>query len=172
MSEYFRAADIKAAHRSTTPATLNMINTLFGKNELRGLHKREYAATSESISIKQPHISAGEESSAGAQPILQKSFKGAWGQISPTSEKWLQATLLAKCEADRVRRLASRAKRALFALLATSFCDPPGGASKAGLSPNKFLKISVLSGKMTVYKDSHQKGIEAIHQNKEGGFCT
>jgi len=50
---------------------------------------------------------AGEESSAGAQPILQKSFKGAWGQISPTSAKWLQATLLAKCEADRVRRLAS-----------------------------------------------------------------
>ena len=38
---------------------------------------------------------------------MQKSFKGAWGQISPTSEKWLQATLLAKCEADRVRRLAS-----------------------------------------------------------------
>ncbi len=107
MSEYFRAADIKAAHRSTTPATLNMINTLFGKNELCGLHKREYAATSESIPIKQPHISAGEESSAGAQPILQKSFKGAWGQISPTSAKWLQATLLAKCEADRVRRLAS-----------------------------------------------------------------
>ena len=107
MSEYFRAADIKAAHRSTTPATLNMINTLFGKNELCGLHKREYAATSESIPIKQPHISAGEESSAGAQPILQKSFKGAWGQISPTSAKWLQATLLAKCEAGRVRRLAS-----------------------------------------------------------------
>jgi len=50
---------------------------------------------------------AGEESSAGAQPILQKSFKGAWGQISPTSAKWLQATLLAKCEAGRVRRLAS-----------------------------------------------------------------
>jgi len=64
------------------------------------------------------------------------------------------------------------AKRALFALLAASFCDPPGGASKAGLSPNKFLKISVLSGKMTVYKDSHQKGIEAINQNKEGGFYT
>jgi hypothetical protein len=60
MSEYFRAADIKAAHRSTTPATLNMINTLFGKNELRGLHKREYAATSESIPIKQPHISAAD----------------------------------------------------------------------------------------------------------------
>ena len=38
---------------------------------------------------------------------MQKSFKGAWGQISPTSEKWLQATLLAKCEAGRVRRLAS-----------------------------------------------------------------
>ncbi len=61
MSEYFRAADIKAAHRSTTPATLNMINTLFGKNELCGLHKREYAATSESIPIKQPHISAGND---------------------------------------------------------------------------------------------------------------
>ena len=43
----------------------------------------------------------------GAQPILQKSFKGAWGQISPTSEKWLQATLLAKCEADRIRAAAS-----------------------------------------------------------------
>ncbi|BDF58932.1 hypothetical protein CE91St36_17490 [Christensenellaceae bacterium] len=26
---------------------------------------------------------------------MQKSFKGAWGQISPTSEKWLQAALLA-----------------------------------------------------------------------------
>lgn len=38
---------------------------------------------------------------------MQKSFKGAWGQISPTSEKWLQATLLAKCEVGRVRRLAS-----------------------------------------------------------------
>ena len=38
---------------------------------------------------------------------MQKSFKGAWGQISPTSEKWLQATLLAKCEADRVRTAAS-----------------------------------------------------------------
>jgi len=50
---------------------------------------------------------AGEESSAGAQPILQKSFKGAWGQISPTSEKWLQATLLAKCEVGRVRAAAS-----------------------------------------------------------------
>ena len=38
-----------------------MINTLFGKNELCGLHKREYAATSESIPIKQPHISAGDD---------------------------------------------------------------------------------------------------------------
>ena len=52
---------------------------------------------------------------------MQKSFKGAWGQISPTSEKWLQATLLAKCEADRVRTAARAAKRALFALLASSF---------------------------------------------------
>jgi hypothetical protein len=64
---------------------------------------------------------AGEESSAGAQPILQKSFKGAWGQISPTSEKWLQATLLAKCEAGKVRTAARAAKRALFALLASPF---------------------------------------------------
>jgi len=64
------------------------------------------------------------------------------------------------------------AKRALFALLAASFCAPPGGASKAGLSPNKFLKISVLSGKMAVYKDSHQKGIEAIDQKNKGGICT
>lgn len=38
---------------------------------------------------------------------MQKSFKGAWGQISPTSEKWLQATLLAKCEAGRIRTAAS-----------------------------------------------------------------
>jgi hypothetical protein len=59
-----------------------------------------------------------------------------------------------------------------FALLATSFCDPPGGASKAGPCPNKRLKISALSDKMAVYKDSHEKGIEAINQNKEGGFCT
>lgn len=52
---------------------------------------------------------------------MQKSFKGAWGQISPTSEKWLQATLLAKCEAGRVRTAARAAKRALFALLASPF---------------------------------------------------
>ena len=61
MSEFFRAADIKAAHRSTAPDTLNTIDTLFGKNELYGLHKREYAATSESIPIKQPHRSAGDD---------------------------------------------------------------------------------------------------------------
>jgi len=52
-------------------------------------------------------VSFSEKRRNGAQPILQKSFKGAWGQISPTSAKWLQATLLAKCEDDRVRRLAS-----------------------------------------------------------------
>ena len=38
---------------------------------------------------------------------MQKSFKGAWGQISPTSEKWLQATLLAECEANRICTAAS-----------------------------------------------------------------
>ena len=52
---------------------------------------------------------------------MQKSFKGAWGQISPTSAKWLQATLLAKCEAGRIHTTARAAKRALFALLASPF---------------------------------------------------
>ena len=83
---------------------------------------------------------AGEESFAGAQPILQKSFKGALGQISPTS-----------------------AKRTLFALLATSFCDPPGDASKAGLCPKKLLKISAMSGKMTVCKGSHRQEVAKAH---------
>ena len=107
-------------------------------------------------------------SAADFAKIVQRGL----GQISPTSEKWLQATLLAKCEAGRIHTTARAAKRVLFALLAASFCDPPGGASKAGPCPNKFLKISALSGKMTVYKDSHQKGIEAIDQKNKGGICT
>jgi len=50
-----------------------------------------------------------------------------------------------------------------FALLATSFCDPPGGASKTGLCPKKLLKISALSGKMTVCKDSHRQEVAKAH---------
>ena len=52
---------------------------------------------------------------------MQKSFKGAWGQISPTSAKWLQATLLAKCEAGRVRTVGKQQSGYRFALLASPF---------------------------------------------------
>ena len=45
----------------------------------------------------------------------------------------------------------------------SSFCDPFGGASKAALCPNKHLKISALSGKMTVYKDSHRQEVAKAH---------
>jgi hypothetical protein len=71
---------------------------------------------------------------------LQKSFKGVWGQISPTSAKWLQATLLA-----------------------SSFCAPSGGALKADPCPNKLLKISALSGKMAVYNNSHRQEVTKAH---------
>jgi hypothetical protein len=67
------------------------------------------------------------------------------------------------------------AKRALFALLATSFSAPLVGASKAGLCPNRFLKASALSGKMIVCEDSHRQEVAKAHgaaaaMKKEWGF--
>jgi hypothetical protein len=50
-----------------------------------------------------------------------------------------------------------------FALLASSFRAPLIGASKAGPCPNKLLKISALSGKMAVYKDSHRQEVAKAH---------
>ena len=47
--------------------------------------------------------------------------------------------------------------------LAGTFCEPLVGASKAGPCPNKLLKISALSGKMTVYKDSHRQEVAKAH---------
>ena len=55
------------------------------------------------------------------------------------------------------------AKRALFALLASSFCAPSGGALKADPCPNKLLKISALSGKMAVYNNSHRQEVTKAH---------
>jgi hypothetical protein len=50
-----------------------------------------------------------------------------------------------------------------FALLASSFCAPSGGALKADPCPNKLLKISALSGKMAVYNNSHRQEVAKAH---------
>jgi len=61
---------------------------------------------------------------------LQKSFKGAWGQISPTSEKWLQATLLAKCEVGRIRAAASSKVGTALPCLLLPFAIPLAARQK------------------------------------------